>query len=85
MPNVVKQKRCPYHGGYIERECPACRFKRITGRDRENPRWTCCRRAMGREPQAWEFMLWNGDMWNRFLEYLGLKRIPGRRHRPRSF
>ena len=45
-------------------------------REGENPRWTMCRAAMGREPRAWEFALWNGEQWRRFLEHLGLKRVP---------
>lgn len=45
--------------------------------EKENPRWTLCRAAFGREPKAWEFTLWNGEQWRRFLEHLGIKRIPG--------
>ena len=26
----------------------------------ENPRWTACRHYLGREPSAFEFLIWNG-------------------------
>ena len=45
----------------------------------ENPRWRLCRQALGREPKGYEFTIWNGGMWDRFLAHLKLKRIPGER------
>jgi hypothetical protein len=42
-------------------------------RKRENSRWTLCRRAMGREPKAWEFMLWIQERWAEFGREHGIK------------
>ncbi len=42
----------------------------ILDRAKENPRWTLCRAAIGREPRAWEFMLWLGPRWKEFADSL---------------
>lgn len=42
----------------------------------ENPRWTQCRIALGREPRAVDFMLWIQERWRDF-EDAGLQRPTG--------
>jgi hypothetical protein len=32
----------------------------------ENPRWTRCRAALGRQPAAYEFIIWNSRCWTEF-------------------
>jgi hypothetical protein len=39
----------------------------------ENPRWTCCRTAIGRKPKAWEFMIWNDWCWAQLAKHHGIK------------
>lgn len=39
----------------------------------ENPRWTRCRHAIGREPQGWEFMVWMGWCWSEFRAHMGVR------------
>ncbi len=39
----------------------------------ENPRWTCCREALGREPKAWEFMIWVQQRWRDYAAHLGVE------------
>lgn len=36
---------------------------RVELRADENPRWTCCRAALGRTPTAYEFLRWNSLRW----------------------
>lgn len=43
----------------------------------ENPRWTRCRAALGREPKAYEFIVWNSRCWQEFAETLGLRSVDG--------
>lgn len=40
--------------------------------ERENPRWTACRAAMGREPRAWEFIIWINARWIEYARHLGV-------------
>jgi len=40
----------------------------------ENPRWTICRAAIGREPLAWEFSLWITRRWTNYATHIGVKR-----------
>lgn len=46
-------------------------------REVENPRWTCCRAAFGREPRAWEFSIWLRKRWAEFADSLGARHTPG--------
>jgi hypothetical protein len=39
----------------------------------ENPRWTRCRYALGREPKAYEFIAWNGRCWDEFCKFHSCK------------
>lgn len=39
---------------------------------KENPRWTRCREALGREFEAWEFSLWIKQRWRDYAKFLGL-------------
>lgn len=41
----------------------------------ENPRWTRCRHAIGREPKGWEFMVWMAGCWNAFRVHLHVSRL----------
>lgn len=41
----------------------------------ENPYWTACRRALGREPTAAEYFAWNREQWRAYAASLGL-RVP---------
>jgi len=43
----------------------------------ENPRWTLCRAAFGREPEGYEFSLWIDARWRDFAQHIGAQRIPG--------
>jgi hypothetical protein len=43
-------------------------------RSDENPRWACCRAAIGREPLGWEFMIWNGRRWVDYARENGIQR-----------
>lgn len=41
----------------------------------ENPRWTACRKAIGREPECWEFSLWIQKRWHDYAAHLGLAEL----------
>lgn len=55
---------------YEEAEA-AVRFE--SGTSQVNPRWVACYAALGRKPQAWEFMIWNDRRWREFLKPRGFK------------
>lgn len=42
--------------------------------EKENPRWTRCRAAIGREPLAYEFIIWNSRCWLEFCKSQGATR-----------
>lgn len=42
-------------------------LKRWPGEREENPRWTVCRAALGREPEGWEFIVWIDARWVEFM------------------
>lgn len=42
-------------------------LKRWPGAGEENPRWTACRAALGREPEGWEFINWIQARWREFM------------------
>lgn len=43
----------------------------------ENPRWTLCRQALGREPKAYEFMVWLSPFWVQFARLHGVRDSQG--------
>jgi hypothetical protein len=45
---------------------------KVEFREDENPRWTMCRAAIGREPEVWEFTLWTQQRWRDYAVHLGL-------------
>lgn len=47
----------------------------------ENPRWTRCRAAIGREPKPWEFIIWVGWCWADFYRHEGVKSFSEARHK----
>lgn len=38
----------------------------------ENPRWSCCRAALGREPRTLDFVLWMSGKWEAFAKERGV-------------
>lgn len=41
----------------------------------ENPRWTRCREALGREPSTLDFILWMGRRWQDFAAARGCRNV----------
>lgn len=48
-------------------------FKIPTTPETENPRWTRCRHAIGREPKGWEFIVWMTQCWADFRAHFGFR------------
>ena len=55
--------------------------------DGENPRWTQCRKAIGREIRALDFILWMSGKWTEFARESGvdLANSPFYEHSSRAF
>lgn len=43
----------------------------------ENPRWTCCRIALGRDICALDFILWMSGKWEMFADEKGIPHASG--------
>lgn len=40
---------------------------------KENPRWTRCRVALGREPKTYEYVAWSNRCWAEFCKQQGVR------------
>jgi hypothetical protein len=43
----------------------------------ENPRWTICRAALGKEPEGYKFSLWIDARWQDFAKHIGAEHNSG--------
>lgn len=45
--------------------------------EKRNPRWVACVNDIGREPAAWEFIIWNSARLNEWAKLFGKHQLGG--------